>query len=51
MTTVELLELALAQAQAQAQAQARAAALPTVSVQSLNKIYTACTLRSEVEWL
>jgi hypothetical protein len=38
--TTELLELAQAQVQA---------ALPSVSAQSLNKIYTACILGSEVE--
>jgi hypothetical protein len=48
MTTVELLAQAQAQDQAQVQVQT---ALPSVSVQSLKKIYTACTLGSEVEWL
>jgi hypothetical protein len=44
MTTVELPTPAR-------NAAAAAAALPSVSVQILNKIYTVCTLDSEVEWL
>lgn len=43
MTTVEL--------PTPARNAAAAAALPSVSVQILNKIYTVCTLDSEVEWL